>query len=150
MIIFLINWVINMDNKNGEKDKRVELLNYYADQWKYRNTHYWSLVIKDIYVCVIIILFPYLTNAINIAPSTNLDNNFFSHFGIIVSVIFTYLLLCENSRIVETRKVILKLIADIGEKKYMPKRVHPAFRTPLAKVIPFAILIFHICLAKFY
>jgi len=131
-------------------NEKIELLNYFESQWKYRNTHYWNLVIKDIYIGIIIILFPYLSSALGIEPSANLTPAILSTLGIIVSVIFSYLLLCENARIIETRKVIIQLVTDIGGGVYTPQKVHFIYRTPIAKVIPFAVLIFHVLLTLLY
>ncbi len=131
-------------------NEKIELLNYFEGQWKYRNTHYWNLVIKDVYIGIIIILFPYLSSALGIKPSANLTHDILCVLGIIVSAIFTYLLLCENARIIETRKVIIRLVKDIGGGVYNPQKVHFIYRTPIAKVIPFAILIFHVLLTLLY
>lgn len=131
-------------------NEKIELLKYYESQWKYRNTHYWNLVIKDIYVGIIIILFPYLTSVLGVEPSRQLTPLILSVLGVIISMVFSYLLLCENARMIETRKVILKLINDIGGEAYTPKKVNLIFRTPIAKMIPFAVLLFHILLALLY
>ena len=131
-------------------ENKKELLRYYDEQWKYRNTHYWKLVNRDIYIGIIVILFPYLCEYLGIVASATLSPLFFSVTGVVISALFTYLLLCENSRIVAVRSVVNKLVADIGENQYIPPRVKKVFRVPLANIIPFAILIFHLLLALLY
>lgn len=131
-------------------ESKKELLRYYDEQWKYRNTHYWKLVNRDIYIGIIVILFPYLCEYLGIVASATLSPLFFSITGVVISALFTYLLLCENSRIVAVRSVVNRLVADIGENQYIPPRVKKVFRVPLANIIPFAILIFHLLLALLY
>ena len=131
-------------------ENKKELLRYYDEQWKYRNTHYWKLVNRDIYIGIIVILFPYLCEYLGIVASATLSPLFFSVTGVVISALFTYLLLCENSRIVAVRSVVNKLVADIGENQYIPPRVKKVFRVPLANIIPFAIFIFHLLLALLY
>ncbi len=131
-------------------DRKVELLHYYDEQWKYRNTHYWKLISKDIYIGIIVIMFPYLCEYLGVVASDSLSPLFFSIAGVVISGLFCYLLLCENSRMVAIRKVINQLIGEIGEHQYSPPRVHSAFRVPLANIIPFVILIFHALLAILY
>ena len=131
-------------------ESKKELLRYYDEQWKYRNTHYWKLVNRDIYIGIIVILVPYLCEYLGIVASATLSPLFFSITGVVISALFTYLLLCENSRIVAVRSVVNRLVADIGENQYIPPRVKKVFRVPLANIIPFAILIFHLLLALLY
>ena len=131
-------------------ESKIELLHYYEEQWKYRNTHYWKLVNKDIYIGIIVIIFPYLCEYLGVIASASLSPLFFSITGVIISALFSYLLLCENSRIVAVRSMINKLIREIGHNNYSPPRVHKIFRVPLAYVIPFFILLFHLLLAILY
>ena len=131
------------------EEKKV-LLSYYDEQWKYRNSHYWKLVSKDIYFGIIVILFPNLCQYLGITASASLSPLFFSIAGVVISALFGYLLLCESARISAVKSVVNKLVAEIGNNKYSPPRVDKVYRVPLAKIIPFAILIFHILLAVLY
>lgn len=132
-----------------QKDK-FELLHYYEEQWKYRNTHYWKLVNKDVYIGIVIIVFPHLSEHLGVSASSKLSQVFFSIAGVIISALFSYLLLCESARISCIRCVINKLVSEIGDGMYIPPNVKRLFHVPLAYIIPLFIFLFHILLAILY
>lgn len=131
-------------------DEKKALLEYYADQYKYRNTHYWRLVVEDIIICCILILFPYLTDKLGIQASSTISEISFRILGIFVSILFTYLLLAEGSRMKAQKKSILALIQDIGKNNYNEVNVPRAYRLNISYWIPFVILLFHLLIAISY
>ena len=131
-------------------ENKIELLHYYEDQWKYRNTHYWKLVFKDVYIGVIVILLPHLCGALGITPSERLSPLFFSIGGVVISAVFGYLLMCESARMGATQAVVRRLISEIGEGQYDPPRVKRIYTAPLAVIIPICIFLFHLFLAVVY
>ena len=129
---------------------KFELLKYYQDQWKYRNTHYWKLVNRHLTFGIMVILLPSLCDYLGIVRSDTLSPWVFSVAGIVVSAMFVYLLLCETDRARCMSGVLYKLINEIGEGEYNPGEVRGIFKVKLAYVIPFAIFLFHVLLAVFY
>lgn len=129
-----------------EKDK---LLKYYEGQWTYRNTHYWKLVTKDVLIGIIIILFPKLCGYFKMESPDEAIRYLFPIVGVVVSFLFTYLLLCESARMTAVSNVKNKLISDINSN-YVAEKVKRIYRINLSKVIPFSIFAFHIIVAVIY
>ena len=131
-------------------DEKKALLEYYADQYKYRNTHYWRLVVKDVIICCIIILFPYLTDKLEIQASSTFSETSFRIIGMLISILFTYLLLAESSRMKAQKERITALIQDIGKNNYNEVNVPRAYKLNISYWIPFVILLFHLLIAISY
>ena len=132
-------------NTNNEKEKIA--LDYYKEQWIYRNKHYWNLIVKDLYLVLTIILFPNITSKIDMLPNTKIPRGLFPWIGIIVSIVFTYILLAEAERMLKQSDVIEEILKEMD---YVPKKVSKIYEMPLAKCIPYAILFFHIIVACTY
>ncbi len=130
---------------NNEKEKNA--LDYYKEQWIYRNKHYWNLLVKDVYLVLTIILFPNITDKIELLPKTKIPLWLFPWTGIVVSILFTYLLLAEAERMLKQGDVISKILTKMN---YVPEKVSKFYRAPLSKCIPYAILVFHIIVACTY
>ena len=80
-------------------------------------------------------------------PETKIPLCLFPCTGIVVSALFTYLLLAEAERMLRQADVITKILEKMD---YIPERVSNLYRVPLAKYIPYAILVFHIIVACTY
>jgi hypothetical protein len=133
-----------------ELEKQKALLDYYREQYQYRHKHFWSLITKHIFICAIIIIFPYLTSKFEIEPSTHICWMLYRIAGVIISALFVYLLLCESARMRAHGKAIKLIINEIGGGKYEYPTVEPAFRISISVVLPFVVLVFHILLAILY
>ncbi len=132
-------------NSNNEKEKIA--LDYYKEQWIYRNKHYWNLIVKDLYLVLTIILFPNITGKMDVLPNTKIPLCLFPWVGIIVSILFTYVLLAEAERTLKQSDVINKILVKMD---YAQERVPKLYRMSLAKYIPYAVLFFHIIVACTY
>ncbi len=75
-------------NSIGENGKTA--LAYYNEQWIYRHKHYWDLVIKDVYIGLTVILFPNITEKVNMFPKTVIPQEIFPILGVLISAIFVY------------------------------------------------------------
>ena len=150
-----------------EMEEKKELLKHYADEWKYRNTHYWKLISKHLYFGVIVIMFPYLGEYLGILSSASLSPLFFQIAGVVVSALFCYLLLCENARMNRTGRMVWTILEPLVQQLNTEKKeragqaaldgkykdlskIPSAFKLPLGYIIPVVILIFHILLAILY
>ena len=101
-----------------EKEKTA--LDYYKEQWIYRHKHYWNLLVKDLYLVLIIILFPNITDKAGMLPQTKIPLWMFPCAGIVVSFLFTLLLLAEAERMSKQNSVIKKILAKLD---YPPEKV---------------------------
>ena len=80
-------------------------------------------------------------------PKTKIPLWLFPCTGIVVSALFTYLLLAEAERMLRQSDVISKILIKMD---YVPERVSKLYKVPLAKCMPYAILVFHIIVACTY
>ena len=102
---------------NSITENEKTALNYYTEQWLYRNKHYWGLVVKHIYIVLTIILFPNITEKVEMLPETQIPVCCFPILGIFVSAMFVYLLCAEGDRMAKQMDSINEILEFIGYKK---------------------------------
>lgn len=128
---------------------KLKLFEYYKDDWYYRNKHYWGLVVKHIWVCLVVIIFPYVCSFFNVVLSDKISFWAFRIVGLIVSVFFVFLLLCENMRMRKSKEALNDLIKEIWGEQYI-KKIKGIFGISLAHIIPFVVAVFHLFVAFAY
>ena len=122
-------------------------LDFYKEMWIYRHKHFWGLVVKNLYICLSVILFPNLIEKIVSLPQEDISYVVFRIAGIILSVLFCYLLLCENARMSKTSESISEILTKID---YPMKKVSTIFKTPIGFILPMVICLFNIAVAVLY
>lgn len=83
---------------NADIDEIVKILNYYQDEWKFRQTHFWNLAIKMFTLNLIITMLPFVSSIGGMAIISRIPPYAFLIAAIIISLIELFVLLAEGIR----------------------------------------------------
>lgn len=95
-------------------EKKFSLLNHYQNEWIHRHSHYWK-ILSSLYITnLIIICFPLCCTHFDIEFRTlNVNPKIFPIIGIMFTIVCSFLLLFESSKLINLRNCINALLEQI-------------------------------------
>ncbi len=85
-------------------DEIVKMLNYYQDEWKFRQTHFWNLAIRMFTLNLIITMLPFVNSIGGMVMINRIPPYAFLIAAIIISLIELFILLAEGIRHIDVGK----------------------------------------------
>lgn len=102
-----------IEQKNTVDQFQIELLKYYQDEWKFRHTHFWNLVVKFFVINIIVCYAPYVSEYLNVRYPGGILDLCCIGCGALLAFISCYILFEEAKRHNEIgvkKKIILNKI----------------------------------------
>lgn len=116
-----------------QSENIIALMTLYRQEWEYRDSNFYSLFWRFMYLSLVITFFPYLVNHFNIInfPISQIPIWIFSFSGIFCSIMGFYITTNEEKRIEELDNTYKKLLNELPRKfqvesiieKYKDKKI---------------------------
>jgi hypothetical protein len=93
----------------AEIDEIVKILNYYQDEWKFSQTHFWNLAIKMFTLNLIITILPFVSSVGGMVMVNQIPPYVFLIAAIIISLTELFILLAEGIRHIDIGEARMRI-----------------------------------------
>lgn len=110
----------NLKNYSSTFKQDIEMLNYFQNEFMYRHTHYWNILIKFFLLTIIITILPVTSEVLGVV----LDNIpqksllIFPALGLIVAIFSSFILLDEAKKLQAVNEAKYRINRQNMAKKY--------------------------------